>query len=194
MKKRWIGYPSVLSRSPGPPSRQTTSGNACRICVRPSIGPSSISNARVPAWRKLSPKPGCIRVASGEFCATWPVKWRRKITINLRPAMSETRSNPKASLLFNEAMIGAAATEDTLVCRLAEEMIRRWRAGDRVRAEELLDRHPELWHSPEHGLEIIYEEICLRREKCADDDAGDVLGRFPQWSPQLKVMLECHRL
>jgi serine/threonine protein kinase/Tfp pilus assembly protein PilF len=91
-------------------------------------------------------------------------------------------------------MVGGRSAEDILICRLAEEMIRRWHAGDQVRAEELFDRHPELWHQPEQALEIIYEEICQRRGRGQEEVAEVVLGRFPQWRPQLEVMLECHRL
>ena len=104
--------------------------------------------------------------------------------------MSDSPSNPDVAYAKE---VGGRTAEDTLVCRLAGEMIRRRRAGQQVRAEELLDRHPELWHRPEQALEIIYEEICLRREN-GEEDVGDVLVRFPQWQPQLEVMLECHRL
>jgi serine/threonine protein kinase/Flp pilus assembly protein TadD len=92
------------------------------------------------------------------------------------------------------AIAAGQTQDDALVCSLADEMIRRWQAGDRVLAEELLDRQPELWDRAEQALQLIYEEICLRRQNGQDDGTGDVVRRFPQWRKQLQVMLECHRL
>jgi tetratricopeptide (TPR) repeat protein len=86
------------------------------------------------------------------------------------------------------------AQNDALTNSLAEEMISRWASGDRVPAEELLNGHPELWHRTEQAVQVIYEEICLRRQVDPDDAVEDVLRRFPQWHKQLEVMLECHRL
>ena len=75
---------------------------------------------------------------------------------------------------------------------LAAEMRRRWQAGERAGADELLSAHPELFRQPEAAVEVIYEEYCLRRA-AGDADAGtDVLRRFPQWAEPLRVMLECH--
>jgi eukaryotic-like serine/threonine-protein kinase len=82
---------------------------------------------------------------------------------------------------------------DSLAEHLADEMRRRWQDGGRPRAEEFLDRHPELWGHPEAAAELVYEEICLRQEHGEPGGAGDVLRRFPQWSAQLRVMLDCHR-
>jgi eukaryotic-like serine/threonine-protein kinase len=84
--------------------------------------------------------------------------------------------------------------DDALVYPLVEEMIGRWQAGDPVRAEELLNRQPELWERTEQALQLIYEEICLRQQNGQDEVAADILRRFPQWRQQLEVMLECHRL
>jgi eukaryotic-like serine/threonine-protein kinase len=82
---------------------------------------------------------------------------------------------------------------DSLAERLAEEMRRRWQDGQRPRAEELLDRHPELWRRPEAAAELVYEEICLREEHGEAGASAAVLRRFPQWAAQLTVMLDCHK-
>ncbi len=82
---------------------------------------------------------------------------------------------------------------DSLAERLAEEMRRRWERGENPRAEELLDRHPELWDHPEAAAELIYEEVCLRRERGEANASGEVLRRFPHWAAQLRVLLDCHR-
>jgi len=81
-----------------------------------------------------------------------------------------------------------------LISRLADEMILRWKRGVPVLAEELLNLHPELWRQPELAVELIYEEICLRKEHGNNDCGASVLKRFPQWRNRLEVMLECHRL
>ncbi len=84
--------------------------------------------------------------------------------------------------------------DPNLIARLADEMIERWHRGEEVRAEELLDRHRDLWNKPQQALELVYEEICLRREFGQQDGDVQVLTRFPQWRQQLAMMLECHRL
>jgi serine/threonine protein kinase len=81
---------------------------------------------------------------------------------------------------------------DSLAERLAEDMRRRWDRGERPRAEDYLDSHPELWEHPEAAAELIYEEICLRQDAGEPAATGEVLRRFPQWAAQLRVMLDCH--
>lgn len=85
-------------------------------------------------------------------------------------------------------------SRSSLVNRLAEEMARRWRAGERPLVEDYLARHPELRDQPEAAIELIYEEYSLRHEHGEAADPGDILGRFPQWRQQLRVVLECHHL
>jgi serine/threonine protein kinase len=81
-----------------------------------------------------------------------------------------------------------------LVERLAEEMGRRWRAGECPPAEEFLARHPELAAHPEAALELIAEELYLRAEAGAEPATADLLDRFPQWRRQVQALLDCHQL
>jgi serine/threonine protein kinase/tetratricopeptide (TPR) repeat protein len=81
-----------------------------------------------------------------------------------------------------------------LVQKLAEQLIERWRWGERPLAEEYLERYPELRAQPEAAIELIYEEICLRREYGLASATADVLERFPEWRAQLQVLLDCHEL
>lgn len=81
-----------------------------------------------------------------------------------------------------------------LAARLAEEMIDRWRREDRVFTEELLARHPALRQHPEAAADLIYEELCLRQEHGSDTPIEAVLSRFPEWRPQLQVLIDCQRL
>lgn len=83
---------------------------------------------------------------------------------------------------------------EALVERLAEDMARRWRDGDRPLAEEYLARHPEFHDVPEAAAELIYEEVCLRQEYSLPVVPAEVLRRFPQWQAQLQVLLDCHQL
>src|SRR5262245_9150252 len=72
---------------------------------------------------------------------------------------------------------------------LVDEMVSAWKRGDRPRAEEFLDRRPELWGRPDEALRLVYEEICLRQEHGEPDAAGAVVARFPQWRDRLERLL-----
>src|SRR5262245_32084328 len=91
---------------------------------------------------------------------------------------------------------GAAAAPPSsgLADRLAEDLARRWRAGERPAVEDYLARYPELADRPEAAVELIYEELCLRQEGGEEGAAADVLRRFPQWRERLRVLVECQRL
>jgi serine/threonine protein kinase len=80
-----------------------------------------------------------------------------------------------------------------LVESLAEEMTRRWRAGERPRVEDYLARHPALADDPEAALELLAEEIGLRAEEGQAPDADELAARFPLWQRQVRALLECHR-
>lgn len=82
---------------------------------------------------------------------------------------------------------------DELVERLAEEMRQRWCRGERPPAEEFLDRFPELKDQPGAAAELIYEEMCLRQECGPGTVSSELRRRFPQWSAQLRTMLDCQR-
>jgi serine/threonine protein kinase/Tfp pilus assembly protein PilF len=81
-----------------------------------------------------------------------------------------------------------------LVGRLAEEMGRRWRAGERPLAEEFLARHPGLVDDAEVTLELLAEELHLRHECGESSEEARVEGRFPRWRRQVRMLLECHRV
>src|SRR5439155_10702013 len=68
------------------------------------------------------------------------------------------------------------------------------RQGERPLTEDFLARQPELREHPEAAAELIYEELCLRQEYGPDMPVEQVLRRFPQWRPQLEVLLDCQRL
>jgi serine/threonine protein kinase/tetratricopeptide (TPR) repeat protein len=82
---------------------------------------------------------------------------------------------------------------EALAERLAEEMTRRWQAGEEALSEEYLARHPELAEHPEAAI-LIYEEVCLRQERGQPISAEEILRRFPQWHSQLQVMLQLNQI
>jgi tetratricopeptide (TPR) repeat protein len=82
----------------------------------------------------------------------------------------------------------------TLVESLVEEMTRLWRHGEHPLPEDFLAKHPALWEHPEAAAELIYEECCLRQEYGPEVPMEQVLNRFPQWRPQLEVLLDCQGL
>jgi serine/threonine protein kinase/tetratricopeptide (TPR) repeat protein len=81
-----------------------------------------------------------------------------------------------------------------LVEHLAQEMARRWHAGECPLTEEYLDLYPALWSKPEAALELIYEEIDLRQKYDKEVAVAEILDRFPAWRPQLEILLACHHL
>src|ERR1700752_793489 len=86
------------------------------------------------------------------------------------------------------------AAAEALAAQLSEDMIQRWRQGERPLPEDFLARHPALWEHPEAASDLIYEELCLRQEYGPQVPLEQVLGRFPQWRPQLEVLFDCQRL
>jgi serine/threonine protein kinase/Tfp pilus assembly protein PilF len=82
----------------------------------------------------------------------------------------------------------------TLSERLAQEMARRWQQGERPLTEDFLARHPELAQQPEAAVDLVYEELCLRQQYGPPTTGAELLGRFPQWRPQLEVLLQFHEV
>ena len=112
----------------------------------------------------------------------------------MSPFSGEPSNRCAAYLGLSGSVEVSATASDHLASRLVKEMARRWRAGERPRAEEFLDEYPELGDRPESAVRLIYEEICLRQESGEDASSAEVLRRFPQWHDQLEVLLDCHRL
>jgi hypothetical protein len=46
---------------------------------------------------------------------------------------------------------------EALAATLVEEMIERWRQGERLLPEDFLARQPGLWEHPEAAADLIYE-------------------------------------
>jgi serine/threonine protein kinase/tetratricopeptide (TPR) repeat protein len=73
-------------------------------------------------------------------------------------------------------------------------MEERWRAGERPLTEDCLASHPELAACPAAAMELLYEELCLRREHGVSVSADELLRRFPQWPDAVRLLVDCHEL
>lgn len=79
-------------------------------------------------------------------------------------------------------------TLDDVVVRLRAEQSQRWRAGDRVAAEEFI-----AGLDPESALVLIGGEIALRLEAGEVVDLEELVGRFPEHQSALPLLLEMQR-
>lgn len=66
-----------------------------------------------------------------------------------------------------------------LVDGLLAEQRSRWDRGDRVGAEEFLDRHPELNNEPELVLDLVAHEYLLGRDHGGGPGLSELIARFP---------------
>jgi serine/threonine protein kinase/Flp pilus assembly protein TadD len=78
--------------------------------------------------------------------------------------------------------------------RLAADMAADWARGECHPAEHYLAPLPEPRDSSEGAVRLIYEEVCLRRERGEEVASEELARRFPRWAGELAVILECHRL
>lgn len=84
-----------------------------------------------------------------------------------------------------------SSSQDALVVQLADEMVSAWHNQQRRPVEYYLDRHPHLKHLPPAVLDLIYEEICLRRERGESLQLSEFAKRFPTLKQQIAVLLNC---
>ena len=78
------------------------------------------------------------------------------------------------------AFLQAQATSDPqeITAVLAFDQFRRWHAGERVSAEEYLERFPALTSEPDTVLQMIRGEFLVRRELGEEPAATEYLERF----------------
>jgi serine/threonine protein kinase/Tfp pilus assembly protein PilF len=82
---------------------------------------------------------------------------------------------------------------ESLTAGLADDLAQLWRRGDCLPVEEFLRRH-HLEAEPEIAVGLIYEEMCLRRERGQAAALEEYLRRFPQWRREVELVLLCHDL
>src|SRR5262245_452453 len=83
------------------------------------------------------------------------------------------------------------SSHDALVAHLADEMARAWHNNECSPVEHYLDRHPHLKSLTPAVIDLVYEEICLRRERGAPLRLSDIARRFPTFRRQIAVLLDC---
>ena len=83
---------------------------------------------------------------------------------------------------------------EALAERVANEMSSSWSRGEQTSTEDFLARHPEIRDDPPAAARIIYEEYCLREGLGQQPDSAELIGRFPQWREQIRILLDCHDL
>ena len=105
------------------------------------------------------------------------------------PPSTGSPGSRERDLRVRPALIGPSSA---WLSREVQEMAEAWARGDCVSAEELLARRPEL--GDEAAVRLIYEEVCLRRERGDEVATTEVVNRFPRWKEELEVVLGCDRV
>jgi serine/threonine protein kinase len=82
---------------------------------------------------------------------------------------------------------------ESLTARLADEFAQLWRQGDCRPVEDFLRLH-HLEAEPDIAVGLIYEEMCLRRERGQAAAPEEYLRRFPQWRREVEMLLLCDDL
>jgi serine/threonine protein kinase/tetratricopeptide (TPR) repeat protein len=92
-----------------------------------------------------------------------------------------------------EQGIAAGSGLDDLITSLLEDQARRWRAGDRVRLEDYLARHPALRDDPDAMLALVFNEVGVREELGESPSADEYIARFPGLAREVAEQFEVHR-
>jgi serine/threonine-protein kinase len=108
------------------------------------------------------------------FNEAWPARPRPRITEFLRDAPEEDRPE------LRRALLGEA------VFRIKADQRRRWGLGERVSVEEYLREEPALGEEPECILELVDNELALRRERGEVPSAEEYLALLPGHETELR--------
>jgi WD40 repeat protein len=81
-----------------------------------------------------------------------------------------------------------------LVSRLLKEQQAHWDREDPVPVETYLDHYPELRANPEAAVDLIYQEVLLRRSRGQAVGLSDCLRRFPEYQAQLREQFELSQI
>ncbi len=72
---------------------------------------------------------------------------------------------------------------------LVEDAISRWRGGEEPDAAGFLSRHPEIGSRKTLALDLIHEELCLRKEAGDTVVASSFIERFPDYRSSIAKMI-----
>jgi tRNA A-37 threonylcarbamoyl transferase component Bud32 len=84
---------------------------------------------------------------------------------------------------------GSGSTQRMLDTALAEQRMR-WRSGTRELVEEHLERRPDLRSDHDAVLDLLYNEVLLRRERGEQPALDEYLRRFPNIVEPLRLLFE----
>jgi hypothetical protein len=115
-----------------------------------------------------------INAACDRFNEAWPARPRPRVADFLRDAPEEDRPELLRELL-REA-----------VFRIRADQRRRWGQGERVSVEEYLREEPALREEPERALELVANELALRRERGEAPCAEEYLALLPGHEAELR--------
>ena len=76
---------------------------------------------------------------------------------------------------------------------LCDELVDRWKDGQRLPAEFFLNRDPALAADGENAFELIYAEFIVREELGETPTLDEFSARFPEYTDQLRRQVQLHR-
>lgn len=82
---------------------------------------------------------------------------------------------------------------ETVAAVLSVDQLLRWQAGERVPAEDYLQRHPDLRSDPENAIDLVYGEFLLREERGERVEIDEYLRRFPEYADVFQAQIELYR-
>jgi hypothetical protein len=89
---------------------------------------------------------------------------------------------------------GNARSAQDLAGRIRDDQRARWRRGEPLRVEGYLNQHPRLWEDSEVVLELIFNEVELRRELGERPEEAEYVARFSHWAPRLRDLFQAFRV
>jgi tetratricopeptide (TPR) repeat protein/serine/threonine protein kinase len=108
------------------------------------------------------------------FNEAWPARPRPRVADFLSEAPEEDRPE------LRDALLGEA------VFRIQADQRRRWGQGERVPVEDYLREDPALREEPERVLELVDNELALRRERGEAPRAEEYLALLPGHEAELR--------
>jgi putative PEP-CTERM system TPR-repeat lipoprotein len=108
------------------------------------------------------------------FNEAWPARPRPRVSDFLHEAPEEDRPE------LRDALLGEA------VFRIKADQCQRWGQGERVSVEEYLREDPALREGPERVLELVDNELALRRQRGESPRAEEYLALLPGHEAELR--------
>jgi tetratricopeptide (TPR) repeat protein len=99
------------------------------------------------------------------------------------------RAAPDPDRLLANAGVTAPGT---VAAVLAVDQWQRWQAGERLRAEDYLARHPAVAADPACAMLLVYGEFLVREERGEAPTADEYMDRFPQYAEPLRAQFGLH--